>query len=218
MFTPRDTNTSYTGESYTGRRRARSLIGAVAAGGLLAGLVGVTPTNAQGFVPGDVGVGFFYGTFDDGPNPVLLAGGTVEDFCDAGPDGDPSTTPGRIFLRAGGEVDIKTNAKDQPIYLYEGTEGRAPDWIDSVCEAKFDDDPSTVVPRPDATGTANLKVRITDFSDGNLEIFNSVNGTLVANDGREYHVLAAADVSVVGGELVGDPADFVSFDLNEIRR
>lgn len=211
------TNTRDTTTPRPNRRRATPIAAALAAGGLLGAVVGVAPANAQGFVPGDVGVGFFYGTFEDGPNPVVLAGGTVEEFCAVGPEGDPSTTPGRIFL-GDEQVDIKTNAKDQPIYLYETTEGLAPEWIESVCAAIFDDDPSTVAPQPDAIGTADLKVRITDYGAGNLDIFNSINGMLAAGDGTEYRVRASADFSVAGGELVGDPADFVEFDLTEIRR
>lgn len=81
----------------------------------------------------------------------------------------------------------------------------------------FVDDPDTNAPAPDAIGSADLKVRITD-GEHLVEIFNSVNGELVGSGGTEYRVRASADFVVENGVLLGDPADFVSLELTEIRR
>jgi hypothetical protein len=175
------------------------------------------PAEPQGYIQDVFPVGLVYGTFDEGPNLTLLVGGTVEEFCLSFPD-DPGAAPMRVFFRNSGTVDLRVNDKDQPIYLYEQTVGDAFDWIDSVCPDVLDEDPGTVAPAPNAIGTADLKVRISIISDDLVDVFNSVNGELVASSGAEYRVRASADLIVENGVPVGDPADFVSFELTEIRR
>jgi hypothetical protein len=184
-------------------------------------LVGVAvPANAdpQGYIEDELGVGYFYGTFDQSPNVTLLAGGTAEDFCEANPEdpfnGEPETAPLRVFLRTDGAVDLKVNDKDQPIHLYY-TELDGPPWIEQVCAAYFEDG---TAPQPFASGIADLKVRVSVVSENLVDVFNSVNGTATGTDGREYKVRAWADLIVEDGVPVGDPADFVGFQLTEIRR
>lgn len=68
-----------------------------------------------------------------------------------------------MFPRNDGTVDLKVNDKDQPIYLYYETEfGDAPTWLDAVCPGISEGDPP---PEPFATGTADLKVRISVISE-----------------------------------------------------
>jgi hypothetical protein len=200
--------------------RIARLVLATAAAGSVAGSA-TAHAEPQGYIEDEMGVGYFYGTFDDGPNMTLLVGGTAEEFCavaeDEGIDpfaAEPGRAPVRVFLRASGATDLKVNDKDQPIYLYDQTVGDAPQWIGDICDDWAVGDP---VPQPYAAGTADLKVRIGITEDA-VDVFNSVNGELVAVDGTEYRVRASADLVVVGGVPIGDPADFVSLDLTEIRR
>ncbi len=198
-------------------------IGATAAFAACAMLAPATAhAEPQGFLPVETGVGYFYGTFDQSPNIQLLVGGTAEDFCLANPDdpfnAEPGFAPLRVFLRNDGSVDLKVDDKGQPIHLYEQTDLVGPEWIESVCADLFDGDPGTAVPEPFASGTADLKVRVSVVSDDLVDVFNSVNGTATSTDGTEYKVLAAADLVVENGVPVGDPADFVSLKLTEIRR
>lgn len=217
-------------------------IGAVVAAGALAGIVAVPATaqaEPQGYDRDDAGVALVYGTFNPPgeTNQVLLLGGDLQGFCEAGPEGPgPGEAPARFFSRNDGTLDVKINDKDQPIYLYEQTMGDAlTEWLPAVCGAYL----GGGVPLPDAVaaGTANLKVRDSVISPELIEVFNSANGHLTATDGSgaEYRVRAAADFTLVplrdpDGELVldpdgelilvpaGNPAEFVSFDLKQIRR
>lgn len=172
----------------------------------LVGLSSPAGANPQGYIEGQEEVGFFYGTFNETPNIALLAGGTAEEFC-----GELGTAPSRVFIRSDGSVDIKVNAKDQPIHLYEINFSGVPEWLDVVCGGGLD-------PKPFASGTADLKVRISVLSESTVDVFNSVNGKATGTDGTEYKVRGSADLTVVNGMPVGDPADFVSFDLKEIKR
>ena len=192
------------------RNRSKTLIGGALAIAAIIGTALVPATasaKSQGYIQDEYEVGLVYGTFNEGENFSLLVGGTVEEFC----PGDPGIAPARVFLRDDGSVDVKVNDKGQPIYLYEQSVGDSFDWIDAVCE-------SGEVVEPFASGTADLKVRISDFGEGNLDIFNSVNGKLSTSDGARYRVRASADFMVANGDLVGDPADFVSFNLKKIGR
>lgn len=198
---------------------SRKLIAMLAAVGVLVGLGSPAAADPQGYIEDDFGVGYFYGTFGQNPNVILLAGGTADEFCEANLDdpfnGEPGIASVRQFLRQDGSVDLKVNSKDQPIFLYYNEFDDGPIWIESVCE-DYDADDS--VPMPFASGTADLKVRISLISEDLVDVFNSVNGKAVGSDGREYKVRASADVIVEGGVPVGDPEDFVSFELTEIRR
>lgn len=168
--------------------------------------------TAKGFIEDDLEYGFFYGTFDESPNVALFAGGPLEEFCGMN---DPGTAPLRVFLRSDGTVDLKVNAKGQPIYLYETDFNDIPEWLGAICPTIAAGDPP---PAPFATGEGDLKVRISVVSDSVQEIFNSVNGTATGTDGTEYKVRGTADLVVQDGVPVGDPRDFVGFKLTEIRR
>jgi hypothetical protein len=186
--------------------------GAFATAALIGSVLGPATAHAepQGYIQDVFPVGLVYGTFfeeEGATNFTLLAGGTVEEFCPA----DPGTAPVRVFFRNDGTVDLKVNDKDQPIYLYEQTVGDSMDWINEVCDAG-----DSVAPY--AIGTADLKVRISIISDDLVDVFNSVNGELVASDGTEYRVRASADLIVGPFGPEGDPADFVSFELKKIGR
>ena len=194
--------------------RSKTMIGgALAVAALIGSSLGPATAHAepQGYIQDEFQVGLVYGTFGQDPNLTLLVGGTVEEFC---PD-DPGTAPMRVFLRNDGTVDLKVNDKDQPIYLYEQTVGDAFDWIESVCE-QLDRNPDAV--EPFASGTADLKVRISIISDDLADVFNSVNGKLAASDGTRYRVRASADFIAGPSGPEGDPADFVSFELRKIGR
>jgi hypothetical protein len=195
--------------------RSKTMIGgALATAALVASVLGSATAHAepQGYIQDEFPVGLVYGSFDQVQNVTLLVGGTVEEFC---PE-DPGSAPMRVFFRNSGAVDLKVNDKDQPIYLYE-TAGDSMDWINDVCVA-LDENPDMDVVETYATGTADLKVRVSVISDELVDVFNSVNGELVANDGAEYRVRASADLIVQNGVPVGNPADFVSFNLKKIGR
>ena len=167
--------------------------------------------DPQGFIEDELETGFFYQTFDQSPNVALFAGGRIEEVC----LDDPATAPLRVFLRNDGTADLKVNDKDQPIYLYHTEFNDIPDWLGVICPLIAGGD---APPDPFATGEADLKVRITDFSYGNLEIFNSVNGKATGTDGTEYKVRGTADIIVKDGVPLGDPRDFIDLKLTEIRR
>ena len=61
-------------------------------------------------------------------------------------------------------------------------------------------------------------MRETDTGDGFVDTFNSVNGTVATDDGTTYKVQASADFVLGPMGPVGDPAEFVDFRLQEIRR
>ncbi|MGB5952706.1 MAG: hypothetical protein WBG57_09380 [Ornithinimicrobium sp.] len=203
--------------------RAATVGAGTAAAVVMSALVlpGAAHADPQGYIEVETGVGYFYGTFEQDPNYVLIVGGSAEEFCDDAPDdpfgnAEPGTATARIFER-NGVTKIKVNSSNQPLYLYEyPTDG--PEFIAAFCDIYFDDDPATTVPEPVAQGSGNLKVRTTVFSESAVDVFNSVNGTLEAADGTNYKVRAAADVFVQDGMPVGEPADFVSFSLKEIGR
>jgi hypothetical protein len=50
-----------------------------------------------------------------------------------------------------------------------------------------------------------------------VDVFNSVNGKATAEDGTEYKVRGSADLVVKDGAPVGDPTEFVSLQVTEIR-
>ena len=194
--------------------RRKAIGGVIAAAALFGSVLGPATAQAkpQGYIQDEFAVGLVYGTFDTEPNLTLLVGGTVEEFC----PGDPGTAPMRVFHRKNGTVVQKVNDRNQPMYLYEQTVGDSFDWIDGVC-AQLDEDPDTVVVETYASGTANLKVR-NRISDESVDVFNSVNGKLVASDGTRYRVRASADFVLGPFGPEGDPADFVSFNLKKIGR
>jgi hypothetical protein len=130
---------------------------------------------------------------------------------------EPGIADARIMFRQSVQVDLKVNDQDQPIHLYYQLDAVGPEWIQEVCADFFDGDPATTVPEPFASGTANLKVRISIISDNLVDVFNSVNGKATAEDGTEYKVRGSADLVVKDGAPVGDPTEFVSLQVTEIR-
>ncbi len=205
----------------TGKRMAVAVGAAVA---LLAVLIAPAGAASQGFIRDELPVGFFYGTFGESPNVVLLAGGTVEEFCEDNPEAPfgaaPGVAPLRVFPRSDGSTDLKVNAKDQPINLYLTDIEGAPPWVGQACAEFF---ATGVAPQPFASGTADLKVRTTVVNPDLVDVFNSVNGIAFGTEGtgfegKTYRVKAQADLVVENGVPVGDPADFVGFSMQEIRR
>lgn len=197
----------------------RILTTLLAMGSVLVVLVNPAGADPQGYIEGQTGVGYFYGTFGQSPNVILLTGGTAEEFCEDNPEdpfnAEPGIAPLRTFLRNDGSVDLRVNDKDQPINLYYNEFDDGPIWIEQVCADLIDGLPAPV---PFASGTADLKVRISVVTDDLVDVFNSVNGKATGTDGTEYKVRASADLVVENGVPIGDPADFVDFELTEIRR
>lgn len=185
---------------------------------LLVGIAAPAGAEPKGYIEGQLGVGYFYGTFDQSPNVALVVGGTAEEFCEDNPEdpfgGEPGMAPLRTFLKHDGSVDLKVNDKNQPIHLYH-TELNVAAWIVEACDAYFS---GGGAPAAFASGTADLKVRISVLSENLVDVFNSVNGTATGVDGTEYKVRAWADLIVENGMPVGDPRDFVGFQMHQIRR
>jgi hypothetical protein len=177
---------------------------------LLTSVLGMAaPAGAQTVVePFDYG--YFYGTFGEDPNILLLASGTAEDFCDAE---NPGTIRARTKVRADGSVSVSADQGNQPIHLYYiPMDEDAFSFLDRVCDGG-------AIPGPFASGTAKLTVRDTYLFEGGppTRIFNSVKGTAVGTDGAKYRVRGAADIPFVDGEPVGAPPDWVSFSLTALR-
>jgi hypothetical protein len=196
----------------------RTITAALATCLLLAGAATTATAQPQGHIRDELGVGYFYGTFDQDPNISVIVGGRAEDFCEANPDdpfnAEPGSAPLRVFPNDDGSVDLKADDNGQPIHLYRQRVGGGPEWIEAVCAAYVADG---TIPEPFASGTAHLKVRLS--IDGNVvDVFNSVNGIATGGDGTAYKVRAWADLVVVDGVPQGDPADFVGTEIVEIRR
>ncbi len=203
-----------------GRALSRVVVAVIATAGLLLGVS--SPANAGGnqTFTEEAGVGYFYGTFGEDQNILLLAGGTAQEFCDDKPkdpfNAEPGTTTQRVRIKKDGTVKIKTNDRHQPVYLYYTGDLDGPPWISQVCETYF---ATGDLPQAFASGTAKLKVRLTIFPDGVVDVFNSVRGKVTGTDGTCYRVRGSADL-VVGADGIpqGNPEDFVSFNLKEKRR
>lgn len=180
----------------------------------LATLAAPSSAKTKGHVEQEIGVGYFYSTFDQSPNTQLIVGGAAEEFCESSPDdpfnGEPGTTTARIFERRNGSVDIRVFDKTQPIFLYETVLSEAPLWIAQVCDDYIE---SGVAPEPLAIGTGILRAHIAIGTDGVVDVFNAVHGWANGPDGTRYKVDASADLVVVGGDPVGNPEDFVSLRL-----
>lgn len=165
-----------------------------------------TPALAQsrGFVEDELQYGFFYANLD--AEVSVFAGGPVESFC----EGDPGSAPLRVFERKDGSVDLKVDAKNEPIWVYQSNI-EPPVLLGQVCTGQI------APPEAFATGTADLKVRIS-ITDGTEEISNGVNGKATAADGTRWKVRTWADFSVVDGVLQGDPAEFQGVKIRQIGR
>ncbi|MEM7286879.1 MAG: hypothetical protein AAF480_11050 [Actinomycetota bacterium] len=178
------------------------------------GLVAHAAADGKRFSEEPFEVGFFYGTFGESPNTFLLVGGTVEEFCEAGPDGGPGTATAKIRERKDGTTRVKVKSWNQPMYLYEADIEGVPPWLDQVCGTYFTDG---TAPEPFASGSGFLKVRDTIHSPDYIEVFNKVRGYLHEPDGTKYKVRASADFVLRNGVPDGDPEDFVSFSLRKLR-
>jgi hypothetical protein len=159
----------------------------------------------RGFVEDEFQYGFFYTNFDVGVS--VFAGGPVESFC----EGEPGSAPLRVFERKDGSVDLKVDAKNEPIWVYQ-SDIDPPVLVEQVCTGQI------TPPQAFAIGTANLKVRISILTDGTEEIFNGVNGKATAADGSWWRISTWADFSVIDGELQGDPAEFQGVSIRQIGR
>ena len=205
--------------SRTSATPGRSVVTVLAALVLVVTAATAAMATPQGYIEDEAGIGYFYGTFDQDPNVSLIAGGTAEEFCLDNPDdpfnAEPWSAPMRVFPRTDGSVDLKVNTKDVPINLYYTEIGDGPAWIAQVCDVYLSGGPA---PEPFASGLADVKVRVSVISEGLVDVFNSVNGFATGTDGSEYRVRASADLVVVDGVPVGDPSDFVGFELIEIKR
>ncbi len=197
---------------YGQKRKFGTALLAVAAA--LATFAAPSSAETRGHVAQEIGVGYFYGTFGQSPNIQLLVGGAVEEFCDEYPDdpfsGEPGTTTARIFERKNGSVDIRVFDKNQPIYLYETDVEGAPVWLEQVCDEYF---LTEATPEPFATGTGILRAHLAIDPEGVVDVFNAVHGWATGPDGTRYKVDASADLVVVDGVPVGNPEDFVAFEM-----
>lgn len=184
------------------RRKTTLLVAAVAMIMVTAAPAGAEP---RGFVGDELHYGFFYASFDLGV--AVFAGGPVESFC----EDDPGSAPLRVFERSDGSVDLKVDAGNQPIWVYD-SDVEPPVLVDHVCGGQI------APPEVFASGTANLKVRISILANGVQEVSNSVNGTATAADGTQWKVRTWADLTVVDGIPQGDPAEFQGVKIQQIRR
>lgn len=157
----------------------------------------------QGFVEDEFHYGFFYANFDVGVS--VFAGGPVESFC----EGEPRSAPLRVFERNDGSVDLKVDARNEPIWVYQ-SEIEPPVLLEQVCTGQV------APPEAFATGTVNLKIRLSILADGTQEFFNGVNGKVTAADGTRWKIRTWADFSVVDGVLLGDPAEFQGVSIHQI--
>ena len=160
-------------------------------------------------------VGFFYGTFGESPNTFLLVGGTVEEFCEAGPEGGPGTATAKVRERKDGTVRVKVKSRNQPMYLYEADIEGIPPWLGQVCPVYFAEG---TAPKPVASGSGFLKVRDTIVSPDRIEVFNKVRGHVSAPDGTTYRVKGSADFVLENEIPTTNPEDFVTFSMREIGR
>jgi len=152
--------------------------------------------------------GLFYGDF--GKQIQLYAGGTAEDFC----NGDEPTHDARVFTRRDGSIDIMVDASKQPIYLYSSPLG-GPELIAETCKVMSDNDPDTVPLEPFAEGEGLVRMRIKVTPDGPVHVVNSTVGTASSADGTTWKVRGSADLMIVEGVPVGDPANFQGLRINQ---
>lgn len=168
---------------------------------MLGGLMTGAQASGAGFEEQPHVEGLFYGDFDR--DILLFAGATAEDFC----TGDEPTHDARVFDRSDGSVDIKVDTSEQPIYLYASPLG-APELIGATCDAMFDGDPNTIPLEPFAEGPGVVRMRIQIAPDGTVHVVNSTVGTASSADGTTWKVRGWADLTIVDGIPVGDPAEF----------
>ena len=198
-----------------GQIRKRGAIGIVTVLAMLAvAFAGPADAGSRRVTRVDAAIGFFYGTFEADGNYVMMVGGTAEEFCDDSPDdafqGSPGTAKGLLIENADGSGEFRVQSFGQPLYIYESGPLGAPPFVNSVCDAYFAGEPT---PQPFAEGTAKLKVRDQFEANGDVQVFNQARGRVTDADGNQYYIHGSADFEVVGGELQGNPADFVEFEM-----
>lgn len=143
----------------------------------------------------------FYGNFTD--EVLLFAGATTQDFC----TGNQPTNTARVSTHADGSETVEVDADNQPFHLYASPLG-GPELIDATCEAMFDDDPDTVPLAPYATGEGRFRIRIEQAPDGSAHVINSATGSVTSPAGPTWQVRGWADLEIVDGMPLGDPATF----------
>ena len=178
------------------------------------GLVTNAAADGQRYSEEPYEVGLFYGTFGESPNTFLLVGGTVEEFCEAGPEGGPGMATAKVRELKDGTVRVKVRSWNQPMYLYEADIEGVPPWLGDVCPAYFADG---TAPQPFASGSGFLKVRDTVVSPDRIEVFNKVRGYVSEPDGTKYKVKGSADFVLENGIPNGNPEDFVTFSMRKLR-
>ena len=198
-----------------GRVGKRGAIGIVTVLAMLA-VAFVSPADASSrrVTRVDAAIGFFYGTFESDDNYVMVVGGPAEGFCEEYPEdpflGAPGTAKALVIENADGSGEFRVESFGQPLFIYESGPFQAPPFINSFCDAYFAGEPTPV---PFAEGTAKLKVRDQWDANGNVKVSNQARGRVVDAEGNQYYIHGSADFAVVGGELQGDPADFVEFEM-----
>ncbi len=167
----------------------------------------------------DEPIGFFYGTFEADDNYVMVVGGPAEAFCEEYPEdpflGAPGSAKALVIENADGSGEVRVESFGQPLFIYESGPLEAPPFIYSFCDAYFAGEPT---PEPFAEGTAKLKVRDQWDANGNVQVFNQARGRVLDAEGNQYYVHGSADFEVIGGELQGNPADFVDFEFRRFPR
>lgn len=159
----------------------------------------------------------FYGDFENGY--ALFAGLSPEDYCN---DVAPPMAEAKVFERGDGTLKVKVHhANDVDLFLYE-FDGPPPALIGATCDAMFDDDPATEPLQPLAIGSG--RVRIIDSgletldAPGGYHASNSTKGKVTAADGRRWKVRGLANLDLEDdGFPIGDPVDFQSLKLRELR-
>lgn len=199
---------------------ARIIRLAAALGALALAVTAAPAANAapQGFMQDTLFFGFFYDNVDDGV--VVTAGVPIDDFC---LQEAPAEAPLRVFLKSDGTATLKSHGnQDVAIYVYE-FDGPGPALIGATCEAIFDADPTTMPPTPVATGTGLMKFTVTGIEGpddiGGFHLSNSINGMATAGDGTQWKVIGrAAFETAEDGSPIGDPDDFQSLSVRQVRR
>jgi hypothetical protein len=182
---------------------------------LVAMMVVALPATAgdKTSVGGTYQYGFFYGTFDETDNTALFTGGPIESFC----GDDPGALAMRESEKNDGSIHLKARGSGQPIYLYETDANDIPTWLygpGGLCEQLAG---GGEAPEPFAEGRAMVRVHDVIRSDGIVEAFNATSGWASDTDGTRYRVRASAELEIGPGGPIGDPRDFVSFDLKVFR-
>jgi hypothetical protein len=156
--------------------------------------------------------GYFYGTFDPVTNVFMTAGAPAEDFCPDGFEGSPAITTSRTSVDEDGSVHVRARTGGVEIHLYDVTGyAEAPPWISDVCAGLVDAEAF-------ASGVGVMEIHDTYlFAEGPpARLFNSVDGHAFGSDGSKYRVHASAEIPFDGGDPVGTPPEWVSFELTQL--